>query len=43
VGGRNWEIGTDTQTLLVLTVCKTETNEKLLHSAGSATECTVVT
>jgi len=41
-GGRNWESGTDTHTLL--TLCKHETtNENLPCSTGSPTQGSVVT
>ena len=39
-GGMNWEIGTDTHTLLCI---KQVTNENLLHSTGNSTQCSVVT
>ena len=38
----NWEIGIDTYTLLILCI-KQITNENLLHSSGTPTQCSVVT
>ena len=40
--GRNWEIGIDIYTLLILCV-KQITNENLLYSTGNSTQCSVVT
>ena len=38
MGGRNWEIGIDAYTLLTLCIKET-TNENLLRSSGSSTQC----
>ena len=42
VGGMNWEVGFDTYTLLRLCI-KQMTNENLLYSAVSLTQCSIVT
>ena len=39
-GGMNWEIGIDIYTLLILCI-KCITNENLLYSTGSVTQCSV--
>ena len=41
-GGMNWKIVNDTYTILILCV-KQVTNENLLYSTGTSTQCSVVT
>ena len=40
--GKNWEIGIDIFTLLILCI-KQMTSENLLYSTGNSTRCSVVT
>ena len=40
--GKNWEIGIDIFTLLILCI-KQMTSENLLYSTGNSTQCSVVT